>query len=152
MKLEDYIIDPEQLKSLGTRLTKLRKALRDLALEKHRQDALWLEEDINDVTVLAEKMQRGYFKSQKHLEDAYFRDFVEDTPAMSRHLSRKRRLLTVQEKIHAVHKVLVLMESRKDVAKEMRVSAAVVTKLVREFKKDGHLQQLIEKEEQAEVK
>ena len=152
MKLEDYIIDPEQLKSLGTRLTKLRKALRDLALEKHRQDALWLEEDINDVTVLAEKMQRGYFKGQKHLKDAYFRDFVEDTPAMSRHLSRKRRLLTVQEKVHAVHKVLVLMESRKDVAKEMRVSAAVVTKLVREFKKEGHLQQLIEKEEQAEVK
>ena len=152
MKLEDYIIDPEQLKSLGTRLTKLRKALRDLALEKHRQDALWLEEDINDVTVLAEKMQRGYFKGQKYLKDAYFRDFVEDTPAMSRHLSRKRRSLTVQEKIHAVHKVLVLMESRKDVAKEMRVSAAVVTKLVREFKKEGHLQQLIEKEEQAEVK
>ena len=71
---------------------------------------------------------------------------------MSRHLSRKRRTLTVQEKIHAVHKVLVLMESRKDVAKEMRVSAAVVTKLVRQFKKEGHLQQLIEKEEQAEVK
>ena len=69
MKLEDYIIDPEQLKSLGTRLTKLRKALRDLALEKHRQDALWLEEDINDVTALPEKMQRGYFKGQKHLKE-----------------------------------------------------------------------------------
>ena len=140
MKLEEYIIDPEQLEPLGTRLTKLRKALRDLALEKHRQDALWLEEDINDVTVLAEKMQRGYFKGQKHLKDAYFRDFVEDTPAMSRHLSRKRRTLTVQEKIHAVHKVLVLKESRKDVAKEMRVSAAVVTKMVRQFKQEGHMQ------------
>jgi len=36
--------------------------LRDEALEKHRQDALWLEQDIHDVTVLAEKMNRGYFK------------------------------------------------------------------------------------------
>jgi len=152
MKLEDYIIDPEQLKSLGQRLTKLRKALRDLALEKHRQDALWLEKNINDVTVLAEKMHRGYFKGQKHLKDAYFRDFVDDTPAMSRHLSRKRRMLTLQEKIHAVHRVLVLMESRKAVAKELRVSAAVVTKLVRQFNKDGHMQLLIQSEEHLKVK
>ena len=90
MKLEDFIIDRETLKNLGERLTDIRLGLREKALELHRLDALWLEEDIHDVTVLAEKMNRGYFKGQKHLKDAYFRDFVDDTPPMSRYKSRKR--------------------------------------------------------------
>ena len=44
------------------------------------------------------------------------------------------------------------MESRKAVAKELRVSAAVVTKLVRQFNKDGHMQLLIQSEEHLKVK
>ena len=59
-----------------------------MALELHRQDALILEEDIHDITVLVKKMLRGYFKGQKHLKDGYFRDFVVDTATMSRHRSR----------------------------------------------------------------
>ena len=62
MKIEDYAIDADTLKSLGVKLTKFRKTLRDDALEKHRQDALWLEEDIHDVTVLASRLNRGYFR------------------------------------------------------------------------------------------
>ena len=48
--------------------------------------------------------------------------------------------------------MLVLKEFRKDVAKEMRVSLAVVNKLVRQFKKDGHMQNMIQSEEQLKVK
>ena len=62
MKREDYIIEPDTLMSLGQRLTSIRKNLRDKALEAHRQDALWLETDIHEVTRLAERMNRGYFK------------------------------------------------------------------------------------------
>jgi hypothetical protein len=36
MKLEDYIIDPDLLKTMGVKLTRFRKKLRDQALEKHR--------------------------------------------------------------------------------------------------------------------
>ena len=36
MKLEDYIIDPDVLKTMGVKLTRFRKKLRDQALEKHR--------------------------------------------------------------------------------------------------------------------
>ena len=46
MKIEDYMIDAETLKALGAKLTKFRKTLRDDALEKHRQDALYLELNI----------------------------------------------------------------------------------------------------------
>ena len=36
MKLVDYIIDPDVLKTMGVKLTRFRKKLRDQALEKHR--------------------------------------------------------------------------------------------------------------------
>ena len=36
MKLDDYIIDPDVLKTMGVKLTRFRKKLRDQALEKHR--------------------------------------------------------------------------------------------------------------------
>ena len=134
MKREDYMLDQETLMAYGQRLTKIRKGLREKALELHRQDAIFLEVELQEVTVLAEKMNRGYFKGQKHLKDAYFRDFVEDTAPMSRRRSRKRKKMTPQEKIAMVHKVLVQKETRKDVAKEMRVSAAVVARVVSQFK------------------
>ena len=152
MKIEDYIIEPDQLKTLGVKLTKMRKNIRDVALEQHRQDALFLEEDIHDVTVLAAKLNRGYFRGQKRERDAIFRDFVVDTAPMSRYWCRQRWRLTPQEKISIVHKVLVGNEMRKDVAKEFRVSPTVVSKWVQRFKQEGHLQQLVQAEEQAEVK
>ena len=65
MEIEEYIIEQERLKTLGVRLTKMGKDLRDVALEQHRQDALFLNKDINDVTVLAAKMNRGYFRVKK---------------------------------------------------------------------------------------
>ena len=51
-----------------------------------------------------------------------------------------------------VHKVLVEKETRKDVAKEMRVSPAVVSRHVCSFKRAGHMEQLLEKVEQEELK
>ena len=41
---------------LGKRLSKIRKSLRDRALEEYKKDALYLETDILNVTELAEKM------------------------------------------------------------------------------------------------
>ena len=64
MKRHEFILDSETLKGIGVKLTTFRKKLRETALEMHRQDALWLEEDINDITILADRMNRGYFKGQ----------------------------------------------------------------------------------------
>ena len=62
MKKEEYVIDTQTLKNLGETITKFRKKLREKALEEHRKDAIEMEEDIHDITVLAERMGRGYFK------------------------------------------------------------------------------------------
>ena len=51
-----------------------------------------------------------------------------------------------------VHKVLVQNETWKDVAKEMRVSKQTVSMHVCNFKKAGHMQQLLEKVEQEQLK
>ena len=80
------------------------------------------------MTVLAEKMIRGYFKGQKRQKDAYFRDFKEDTAPMSRYRGRKRKPLGPAAMINIVYKVLVVGELRKDVAKEFRVSPSVVSR------------------------
>ena len=45
-----------------------------------------------------------------------------------------------------------MRDSRKDVAKEMRVSPSVVSRLVIKFKNAGHMQKLLESEEQMDLK
>ena len=75
-------------------------------------------------------MNRGYFKGSKHLKDAYFRDFIEDTAPMSRYRRRKSKPLTPRVMIYMVSKVLVDGETRKDVAKMFRVSPSVVSRYV----------------------
>ena len=70
---------------------------------------------------------------------------------MSRHRSKNQEPLTPQDKIDVFHKVLVGSELKKDVAKEMRVSAAVVAKMVREFKHAGHIERLLKREREVEL-
>ena len=41
--------------------------------------------------------------------------------------------------IAIVHKVLVMKELRKDVAKEHRISPQAVCRLVKQFKNEGHM-------------
>ena len=65
MKKEDFALDSETSKKLGIQITKYRKKLREEALARHKQDALWQEVAIHDITDLGERMNRGYFKGQK---------------------------------------------------------------------------------------
>ena len=51
-----------------------------------------------------------------------------------------------------VYKVLTKGELRKDVAKEMRVTDQVVSKLVSAFKKEDHMTELLWREENADMK
>ena len=62
MKKQDYALDSETSKRLGIQITKYRKKLREEALVRHKQDALWQEVAIDDITVLGQRMNRGYFK------------------------------------------------------------------------------------------
>ena len=62
MKKDEEVLDGETLKTLGVKITKFRKEIREKALEMYKKDAEWLEADIHDITVLADRMNRGYFK------------------------------------------------------------------------------------------
>ena len=53
-------------------------------------------------------------------------DFEPETPIGLRRRTGKRKPLTVEEKIHIVHQVLVDYQTQTDVAREHRVSNAVV--------------------------
>ena len=64
MRKHDFALDSDTLKSLGIKLTKFRKNIREKALQMHKKDAEELEISIHDVTVLANRMDRGYFKGQ----------------------------------------------------------------------------------------
>ena len=81
-------------------------------------------------------MGRGYFKGQQHQKNMFFRDFEEDTAPGSRKKRRRRKPLTADDMHRIVHKCLCKKELRKDVAKEMRVSPQVVSRLVGKFKKE----------------
>ena len=122
MKKVDYALDVDELKNLGVTISKFRTKLRDLALEMHKKDALWIEVEIHDITVMADRMNRGYFKGQHQQKNVYFRDFVEDTTPGSRKRGRRRKPLTCDDKIKIVYKALCKDELRKDVAREMRVT------------------------------
>jgi predicted transcriptional regulator len=82
----------------------------------------------------------------------FFRDFVEDTAPGSRRKGRRRKKLTTDDKYHIAHKVLVGGELRKDVAKEMRVTPSVVSRLVCEFKDESLMSRLEWKEENYSMK
>ena len=60
----------------------------------------------------------------------FFRDFIEDTAPGSRKRGRRRKPLTTDDKMQIAYKALCLKELRKDVAKEMRVSPAVVSRII----------------------
>ena len=115
-------MDAETSKSLGIKITKFRNKIRETALKMHKQDALWLEEDINTITILADRMNRGYFKGQQHQKNMFFRDFKEDTAPGSRKKGRKRKPLDYDDMQQIAYRALCKDELRKDVAKEMRVS------------------------------
>ena len=83
---------------------------------------MWEEVAIDDISVLGQRLGRGYFKGRVRQKNFFFRDFIEDSAPGSRRRGRKRQKLSNDDKIQIAHKALVGKELRKDVAKEMRVT------------------------------
>ena len=78
------------------------------------------QEEVQKVSKLAAKMQRGYFKG-KVLAPQLHDELPEVVPAPSRY-RRKLHHLSTADKIDVVHAVLIAHEKQVDVAKEHRVS------------------------------
>ena len=152
MRRDEFALDAGTLKNLGVQVTRFRKRIREKALELHQSDAEELEISIHDVTALANRMLRGYFKGQIQQKNMYFRDFVDETAPGSRKRGRKRKPLTADDKMEIVYKALCKKELRKDVAKEMRVSPQVVSRLVGKFKSERYMEEILQKEQHVDMK
>ena len=96
-------------------------------------------------------MQRGYFKG-KVLMQQDSAQMSPETPVDKRHASRRTRM-TLNERIAAVHEVLVGHEKHADVAKKYRVKPVVIGQLLFKAKKNKtFLEELINKEQNATSK
>ena len=72
----------------------------------------------------------------KHKPIEFYQDYEEEVPPNQRRKGSKRKMLTQEEKLSIVHKVLVQFENQTEVAKEFRIRIATVSNLVNKFKKD----------------
>ena len=77
---------------------------------------------------------------------------MEDTAPGSRKRGRRRKPLTYNDKLYIVQKALVGNELRKDIAKEMRVTPSVVSRLVSQFKNESLMRRLEFQEEDYSMK
>ena len=77
---------------------------------------------------------------------------MEDTAPGSRKRGRRRKPLTYDDKLYIVQKALVGNELRKDIAKEMRVSPNVVSRLVSQFKNESLMRRIEFQEEDYSMK
>ena len=80
-------------------------------------------------------MSRGHYDNSRP-EFSRYHDRLkkEATPSLKRHKGRKRRL-SLDERIEAVHRVLVQKELQADVAKHFRVTAPTISRLVSKMEK-----------------
>ena len=77
---------------------------------------------------------------------------MEDTAPGSRKRGRRRKPLFFDDKLYIVQKALVGKELRKDIAKEMRVTPSVVSRLVSQFKNESLMRRLEFQEEDYSMK
>ena len=153
MDLERFKLTPASLKNHGIAITKLRKRIEKEALKTAEEKDYNLKEAIKEVEVLAKIVrQRGtpHDSIKTMLSQP---DFKEPVPIGMRRRSRRRAVLSVDEKINIVHKVLVEFEYQKDVAKEYRISIQTVSTLVSKAKKKPEfLRELWDKRSKKEEK
>ena len=135
LNLEGYQLTNWKLKTLGVEVTKMRRALREKALEMQLRTAKELEEDINSVSLLAKRIDRGEYKPVTKEQLLAIPDFEDEVAPGKRRRSKKRGPLLLDEKLDILQRVLVSFESHKEVASAYRVSKAVVASLIFKVKK-----------------
>ena len=88
--------------------------------------ALDTGKDVHDISRLAQRVRRGEYNIMDERRLKVMDDFEEQTPHQSRKLSKKRKPLSVSDKIDIVHRVIIQHEKHADIAKEYRVRPSVV--------------------------
>ena len=124
--MENYRLGEKRLRTLGIEVSKARERLREAALQCDKSYAFEQGKDIHDVSSLAKRMRRGEYRDGASKKQLLKPDFNESVAIGERRFSRKRKPLSISDKISIVHKMMVQFEKQADVAKEYRVSQQVV--------------------------
>ena len=126
ISLETYRLGEKRLRTLGVEVSKVREKLREAALLCDKSYAFEQGKDIHVVSSLAKRMRRGEYRDGATKNRLLRPDFNERVAIGERRVSRKRKPLSINDRISIVHKMMVQFEKQADVAKEYRVSQQVV--------------------------
>ena len=95
---------------MGVEVSKARERLRDAALQCDKSYAFLQGKDIHDVSSLAKRMRRGEYRDGATKKQLLKPDFDERVAIGERRLSRKRKPLSINDKIDIVHKMMIQFE------------------------------------------
>ena len=128
MTIENQTLSNKKLVQYGKQLTKLREKQRQLALQDSNADIVGYGDEIEQVSQLSAKMQRGYFKG--YILKEYQSDMLElETPIGARRKT-SRKALTPDEVVQICYEVLVLKYFHKDVAKKHNIHIKLISQYI----------------------
>ena len=122
MDLERFKLTEAKLRQQGGLISKLRKRFEKEAMQTAEDKDFNLQEGIQEVEIIGKIIrQRGTPRDDVKTQQLQ-PDFKEHVPIGLRRKSRRRAVLSIDEKINIVHKVLIEFKYQQDVAKEYRIS------------------------------
>lgn len=126
MTFENYRLSERQLLKHGEHVTKERRKIRERALEFDKVDAEKVADDLQVVSKLAKKADKGYFSRRSLRDEVLQDDFEEPVPPKLRRRGRRRPAMTLDEKVEIVHQVFVEHQKVAEVARAYGVSSPQV--------------------------
>ena len=131
MTLEEFALTHEELKTQAETVSRIRDRITETARRAEAHSNEGLEEAQIVVSNLAKRLKRWNKLTRLHRNPVTTNDFKDPIAPGLRRRQKSRAKVTFEEKLAIAHRVLVEHEFQKDVAKEYRVSIALVSSIVR---------------------
>ena len=132
---EKFRLSQKQLESYGATISKLRRGFEKEAMKTAEERGYDIQGMYQEVKVIAKIIRKRGTPRDEVKQQLAQPDFDEHVPIGSRKKGRRRSVLSVDEKICIVHKVLISFEHQREVAKEYRISPNSVAQIVHKAKK-----------------
>jgi hypothetical protein len=151
--LEKHKLSQEELKSYGMQITNQRKKIRKEALAVDEKESQGPGDDPEVSTALAQRIKKGYFSTKKRTYEQMVREEESEVPEGLQRKKKTNQRLDISERLDIAYKGIVNSESQADLAKEYRVSQAVISLVVTSAKKQPEVgREALEKQHELESK
>ena len=151
LTMEGFRLTEAQLRAQAITISKLRGRMKKEAMQLAALEPEQVEGDLKEVAALGEVVRRRGHAKPSFDTPTSLPDFKEQVPVGSRQRRRRRGSLTLADKVDICHKVLVQFQHWKEVAKEHRVSLAVVSVLIKKAKKNPSFCEALHEKEVTKV-